>query len=91
MDLTYSPEEEAFRLRVRQWIAEHAPARTVVRDLEAARAWQRTLHGAGFLGVGWPAEYGGPGLSYLDGCYCPLMRELERQVTHSTAWNQTRT
>src|SRR5512143_2613096 len=66
MDLTYSPEEEAFRLRVRQWIAEHAPARTVVRDLEAARAWQRTLYGAGFLGVGWPAEYGGAKLTKVE-------------------------
>jgi alkylation response protein AidB-like acyl-CoA dehydrogenase len=66
MDLTYSPEEEAFRLRVRQWIAEHAPSRTMTRDLEAARAWQRQLHAAGFLGVGWPKEYGGAQLTKIE-------------------------
>ncbi len=66
MDLAYTPEEEAFRLHVRTWIAEHAPTRTEVRDLESARAWQRTLHAAGFLGVGWPAEYGGATLSKIQ-------------------------
>ncbi|MBX3025907.1 acyl-CoA dehydrogenase family protein [bacterium] len=66
MDLTYSPEEEAFRVRVRQWIADHAPARTAVRDLQAARAWQRALHDAGFLGVGWPAQYGGATLTKVE-------------------------
>lgn len=66
MDLTYSAEEEAFRSRVRSWIAEHAPPRTAVRDLDAARAWQRTLHDAGFLGVGWPEEYGGATLTKVE-------------------------
>lgn len=66
MDLSYTPEEEAFRLRVREWIAQHAPTRTQVRDLDAARAWQRQLHAAGFLGVGWPQEYGGATLSKVE-------------------------
>jgi alkylation response protein AidB-like acyl-CoA dehydrogenase len=66
MDLTYSPEEEAFRLTVRKWIAENAPARAAVRDLDGARAWQRTLHAAGYLGVGWPAEYGGAKLTKIE-------------------------
>ena len=66
MDLTYSPEEEAFRLTVRKWILENAPARAAVRDLEASRAWQRTLHAAGYLGVGWPAEYGGARLTKIE-------------------------
>jgi len=63
MDLSYSSEDEAFRRRVREWIAEHAPQRTEVRDLDAMRAWQRSLHAAGFLGAGWPAEYGGATLT----------------------------
>ena len=66
MDLSYSDEEEAFRSTVRKWIAEHAPKREDLRDLDAARAWQRTLHAAGFLGVGWPAEYGGAKLSKIQ-------------------------
>ena len=66
MDLRYSDEEEAFRTRVRTWIAEHAPKRADLHDTDAARAWQRTLHAAGFLGVGWPAEYGGAKLSKIQ-------------------------
>jgi len=63
MDLSYSAEDEAFRRRVRVWIAAHAPQRTEMRDLDAMRAWQRSLHAAGFLGAGWPAEYGGATLT----------------------------
>ena len=37
-----------------------------MRDLDASRAWQRTLHAAGFLGVGWPAEYGGAKLTKIQ-------------------------
>jgi alkylation response protein AidB-like acyl-CoA dehydrogenase len=66
MDLTYSPEEEAFRLTVRKWIADNAPARAAVRDLEGSRAWQRKLHAAGYLGVGWPTEYGGAKLTKIE-------------------------
>jgi len=66
MDLSYTPEEEAFRLKVRKWIAAHMPKRSDMRDLEASRAWQRTLHAAGFLGVGWPAEYGGAKLTKIQ-------------------------
>jgi hypothetical protein len=40
MDLSYSAEDEAFRQRVRQWIAEHVPSRGEMRSLEAMRAWQ---------------------------------------------------
>jgi alkylation response protein AidB-like acyl-CoA dehydrogenase len=66
MDLSYSSEEEAFRLQVRQWLAEHAPQRSEMGSLDAARAWQRTLHGGGFLGAGWPKEYGGAQLTKLQ-------------------------
>jgi alkylation response protein AidB-like acyl-CoA dehydrogenase len=66
MDLAYTPEQEAFRLTVRQWIAAHVPKRAEVRDLDAARAWQRTLNDAGYLGVGWPKEHGGAALDKLQ-------------------------
>jgi alkylation response protein AidB-like acyl-CoA dehydrogenase len=66
MDLTYTPEEEAFRAHVREWIATHAPKRSEMRDLDASRAWQRALHAAGYLGVGWPEEYGGAKLSKIQ-------------------------
>ena len=77
MDLTYTPEEESFRRHVRQWIAEHVPKRSDVRDPEASRAWQRALHAAGFLGVGWPAEYGGAKLTKIQQAI--LNEELARE------------
>jgi len=66
MDLSYTPEEEAFRARVRQWIAENAPKADERRDIEALRAWQRRLHQGGYLGAGWPKEYGGAGFSPME-------------------------
>jgi alkylation response protein AidB-like acyl-CoA dehydrogenase len=57
MDLTYSPEDERFRLHVRRWFAEHPPG--PLNTLEQKKAWQRKLYEAGFVGMGWPREYGG--------------------------------
>jgi alkylation response protein AidB-like acyl-CoA dehydrogenase len=57
MDLKYSAEDEAFRLRVRTWFAEHPPGQ--LDSLEQRKAWQRTLYEAGLVGMGWPREYGG--------------------------------
>jgi alkylation response protein AidB-like acyl-CoA dehydrogenase len=57
VDLNYTPEDEAFRRRVRAWFAEHrAPPLETLAD---RKAWQRTLYEAGFVGMGWPREYGG--------------------------------
>lgn len=57
MDLRYSPEDEAFRQRVRGWFAEHPAGH--LETLAHKKAWQRTLYDAGFVGMGWPREYGG--------------------------------
>ena len=35
----------------------------VLKSMERRRAWQRKLHAAGYLGAGWPKEYGGAALS----------------------------
>jgi len=64
MDLTYSPEDEAFRMRVRGWLRDHvAEAKNVPRNpfdaLEHSKAWQRKMYEAGFVGIAWPKEYGG--------------------------------
>ena len=65
MDLSYTPEEQAFRARVREWIAENKPE-AGGRDPEELRAWQKRLHAAGFLGAAWPKEHGGAGLSNME-------------------------
>ena len=66
MDLSYTPEEEAFRARVRAWIEENRPPAGGRRDIEELRAWQRRLHEAGFLGAAWPKEHGGGGLTDIE-------------------------
>jgi alkylation response protein AidB-like acyl-CoA dehydrogenase len=63
MDLTYTPEEEAFRARVRSWMEQNAPRGEGRPDIETLRQWQQRLHQAGFLGAAWPKEWGGAGLS----------------------------
>ncbi|HET8632236.1 MAG TPA: acyl-CoA dehydrogenase family protein [Thermomicrobiales bacterium] len=58
MDLRYTAEDEAFRARVRAWLAEHAP-REPLRTVAEKKAWHRALYEAGYLGMGWPGAYGG--------------------------------
>jgi alkylation response protein AidB-like acyl-CoA dehydrogenase len=65
MDLSYTPEEETFRARVRKWLEENVPKESP-RTLDALRAWQRKLNDAGLLGAAWPKEYGGAGLSEME-------------------------
>jgi alkylation response protein AidB-like acyl-CoA dehydrogenase len=57
MDLTYSPEDEAFRQHVREWLAARLPVKR--ETLADRRAWHAQLLEAGFVGMGWPREYGG--------------------------------
>jgi alkylation response protein AidB-like acyl-CoA dehydrogenase len=57
MDLAYTAEDDAFRQHVRAWLRSRLP---VKRDtLQARRAWHKQLLEAGFVGIGWPREYGG--------------------------------
>jgi alkylation response protein AidB-like acyl-CoA dehydrogenase len=57
VDLSYSPEDEAFRERVRTWFEQNPPG--PLDTLAQRRAWHRRLYDAGFIGMGWPREYGG--------------------------------
>jgi len=75
MRLETPPELEEFRREVREFIEEKAPGvktRTGVRapepeQMPAIRAWTAALYEAGYLGINWPAEYGGrPGAHPLE-------------------------
>jgi alkylation response protein AidB-like acyl-CoA dehydrogenase len=57
VDLRDSPDEAAFRERVRSWLADNLPA-------EAGPEWSRKMYDAGFAGLTWPEEYGGRGEPY---------------------------
>jgi alkylation response protein AidB-like acyl-CoA dehydrogenase len=68
MDLTFTPEEQAFREEVRAFLEQDLPPRMrrfVLEGLhvppEETVAWQRLLHRKGWGGPNWPAEFGGTG------------------------------
>jgi alkylation response protein AidB-like acyl-CoA dehydrogenase len=55
------------RDELRKWLAEHPPPgvelATTPAEADELRAWQRTLHAGGWVGINWPVEYGGRGAS----------------------------
>ena len=76
MDFSFSPEEVAFRSKVRDWLRENLPAgwgtpgrpklRTAEERVAFARKWQRRLYDGGWAGLAWPKEYGGQALTPLQ-------------------------
>ncbi|HVV30819.1 MAG TPA: acyl-CoA dehydrogenase family protein [Mycobacteriales bacterium] len=73
MAIRFSDEVESFRVEVQQVLREELPAGFTgvgsITDLAAANAfvdqWRATCYRRGLLGVTWPVEYGGRGLSRL--------------------------
>jgi len=68
MDLTFTPEEQAFRAEVQRFLADQVPARLTakVRDGKHLgkvdlQAWHALLNAQGWLASHWPEQYGGPG------------------------------
>ncbi len=61
MDFRDSPEEAAFRDRLRSWAAERAKTFPSSGDEYWARQgeWHQALYSGGFFGASWPKEYGG--------------------------------
>ncbi|KND37015.1 acyl-CoA dehydrogenase family protein [Streptomyces acidiscabies] len=71
MDLTWSPEEDAFRQEARDWLAAHVPSPPLpsgdTRDGFAAHLdWERELFAARWSVVSWPEKYGGRGASLWE-------------------------
>ncbi len=65
MDLTYAPEDVAFREQTRRWMADNVP-RHELATLDERKAWHRTLYEAGYVGMLWPREYGGWGATPMQ-------------------------
>ena len=68
MDLAFTPQELEFRANVRAWVKGNLPpalAHKVHNALRLTRDdlqnWARTLGKKGWLGYGWPQQFGGPG------------------------------
>src|SRR2546429_5020373 len=58
MDLTYSPEDRAFREKARRVLDLNVP-KDDLKTLGERKAWHRRLYEAGYVGMLWPKAYGG--------------------------------
>ena len=68
MDLAFTPEEQQFREDIRAWVKDNLPADISHKVHNALRLsrddmqrWGKILGKKGWLGYGWPKEFGGPG------------------------------
>ncbi|GLF96983.1 acyl-CoA dehydrogenase family protein [Streptomyces yaizuensis] len=72
MHLAYTPEQQRLRAELRAYFAGLVPDNAYARHTDTAeqkrfyRATLRRLGADGWLGVGWPVEYGGRGLTPLE-------------------------
>jgi alkylation response protein AidB-like acyl-CoA dehydrogenase len=77
VDFSLTAEQQAFRERVHSWLQQHIPRDWVRRATgnsevprpeayQLLRDWQRALFDAGFIGLTWPREYGGQGLTLVE-------------------------
>jgi alkylation response protein AidB-like acyl-CoA dehydrogenase len=62
MDLHPTAEDRAFRLETRRWLEASVP-RGELKTPGERRAWHQQLYEAGYIGMGWPKEYGGQAAS----------------------------
>ena len=68
MDLAFTPDEQAFREEIRAWVHDNLPAdishkvhRALRLSKDDMQRWAKILGAKGWLGHGWPKEFGGPG------------------------------
>jgi len=75
MDLTYPAEAETFRTEIRSWLEQNLPSGwfdegfKMDADEKAAfnEEWTKKLFDGGWICATWPVEYGGKGLSTIQG------------------------
>jgi alkylation response protein AidB-like acyl-CoA dehydrogenase len=76
VDLNDTPEQSAYRRKVRAWLQAHRDEAPEVRStragaeddgyVRARRRWQGALAEGGLAGLTWPAEVGGQGLGPIE-------------------------
>jgi alkylation response protein AidB-like acyl-CoA dehydrogenase len=69
VDLSLTPQEEAFRDEVRSWLEENDPGpepEGLDQLVEFRRDWQRKMYEAGWAGFSWPKQYGGRGATLIE-------------------------
>ena len=75
MDLTYPPEAEEFRTEIRAWLEENLPdgwfdegfRMTPEEKKQFNEDWTHRLFEGGWICATWPEEYGGKGLTTMQG------------------------
>jgi alkylation response protein AidB-like acyl-CoA dehydrogenase len=77
VDLSYTPEQDAFRAEARAWLVDRLEGRfAIVRGrggpgdehelFEERWEWERELGRGGWIGLSWPKQYGGRESSLLE-------------------------
>lgn len=73
MDLNYTPEQQAFRADVRQFLDDNLPddirervQKRLRHDKDMTQRWQQILHDKGWGASTWPEEFGGTGWSPIE-------------------------
>ncbi len=80
MDFLLTPEEEAFKEDLNDWLDANlknmpewwgrtnitSPNMELEEHMEFYRGWHRKLYEAGFVGITWPKEYGGRGVTLVE-------------------------
>ena len=75
MELTYPADAQEFREEVRAWLRANLPAGWFDPGFEMSaderrkfnESWPAKLYGGGWICATWPKEYGGKGLSVMQG------------------------
>ena len=73
MDLSFTPEQDAFRLEVRAWLNDNLPVEIARKTLNGEHvskaehvAWQKIQASRGWLAPTWAAEWGGTGWGPIE-------------------------
>src|SRR5438128_10198888 len=71
MDLTYTPQEEAFRAEARAWLEANVPKPPLPSGATAEgfawhRRWEKRLFEARWAVVSWPERYGGRDATLME-------------------------
>jgi alkylation response protein AidB-like acyl-CoA dehydrogenase len=75
MDLAYTEQDEVFRAEIREWLTSNLPAGWGRDDFEMTpeerkafnEQWPKKLFTGGWICATWPQEYGGKGLTTMQG------------------------
>ena len=75
MELSYPPEAEAFRVQIREWLTANLPKGWGDPGFEMSfeerkrfnEEWPSKLFEGGWICATWPKEYGGKGLTTMEG------------------------